>query len=89
MRNVTITLEDELARWARILAAERDTSLSGLIADLLRERMTQQQDYERSRQKFLSIAPRALKRPGARYPRRENLHERRDLRRHQRPRLRP
>ena len=39
MKNVTITLDEEVARWARIRAAERDTSLSRLVGKLLREKM--------------------------------------------------
>ena len=80
MRNVTITLDEEVARWVRILAAERDTSVSRLVGELLRDRMKEVQDFDRARQKYVSISPAALRRPGARYPRREDLHERRDLR---------
>ena len=39
LRNITITLEEEVARWARIEAATRDTSVSRLLADILKERM--------------------------------------------------
>ena len=35
MRNVTITLDEETHRAARIAAAERGMSLSGLVRDLL------------------------------------------------------
>jgi hypothetical protein len=38
MKNVTITLPDDLARRARVAAAEQDKSLSRFIADLLEER---------------------------------------------------
>jgi hypothetical protein len=40
LRNVTVTLEEDVARWARIEAARRDTSVSQLLASLLKERMT-------------------------------------------------
>jgi hypothetical protein len=39
MKNVTITLPDDLARRARIEAAGQDKSLSRFIADLLAERL--------------------------------------------------
>ena len=39
LRNVTVTLEEEVAKWARIEAARRDTSVSRLLAELLKERM--------------------------------------------------
>lgn len=34
MKNVTITLDDEVARWARIRAAEQNTSVSRLVGDM-------------------------------------------------------
>jgi hypothetical protein len=40
LRNVTVTLEEEVARWARIEAARRDTSVSRLLGALLKERMS-------------------------------------------------
>ncbi len=39
LRNVTVTLEEEVAQWARIEAAKRDTSVSRLLGELLKERM--------------------------------------------------
>jgi hypothetical protein len=37
---VTVTLEEDVAQWARIEAARRDTSVSRLLGELLKERMT-------------------------------------------------
>ena len=39
LRNVTVTLEEDVAQWARIEAARQDTSVSRLLATLLKERM--------------------------------------------------
>ena len=39
LRNVTVTLEEDVARWARTEAARRDTSVSRLLGELLKERM--------------------------------------------------
>jgi len=38
LRNVTVTLEEDVAQWARIEAARRDTSVSRLLGALLKER---------------------------------------------------
>jgi hypothetical protein len=76
MKNVTITLDEEVARWARIRAAERDTSLSRLVGELLREKMVEEETYQAARQQYLSQPPQALKSRDARYPTREELHER-------------
>jgi hypothetical protein len=40
LRNVTVTLEEDVAQWARIEAARRDTSVSRLLGAVLRERMS-------------------------------------------------
>lgn len=40
LRNVTVTLEEEVARWARIEAARRNTSVSRLLGALLKENMS-------------------------------------------------
>lgn len=34
LRNITITLEESLARWARIEAARSDTSVSRFLAQI-------------------------------------------------------
>ena len=39
LRNVTVTLEEDVAQWARIEAARQDTSVSRLLGALLKERM--------------------------------------------------
>ena len=76
MKNVTITLDEEVARWARVRAAERDTSVSHLVGEMLREHMLEDRSYERAREAWLSQRPRKLRRPQARYPVRSALHER-------------
>ena len=42
LRNVTVTLEEEVAQWARIEAARHDTSVSRLLGALLKERILPQ-----------------------------------------------
>ena len=44
MKNVTITLDEEVARWARIIAAEQNTSVSRLVGEMLREKMIDEVD---------------------------------------------
>ena len=80
MRNVTVTLEEEVARWARVRAAELDTSVSRLLGDLLREMMAREQGYGRAMHEYLSRDPLLISEPGTCYPQRDTLHERHDLR---------
>ncbi len=42
LRNVTVTLEEDVAQWARIEAARRDTSVSRLLGAILKERISAQ-----------------------------------------------
>lgn len=79
-RNVTITLDEETARWARIEAARRDMSVSKLVGELLREHMVGEQSYEDAMRAYLSAPPRRLKKRSGRYPKREELHDRAGLR---------
>jgi hypothetical protein len=80
MRNVTITLDEETALWARIQAAERDTSVSRLVGELLQERMIADRLYREAEEQFFSLEPRPLGKKGERYPRREELYDRPRLR---------
>ena len=80
MKNVTITLDEEVARWARIRAAEEDTSLSRLVGELLREKMLDEGNYRTSMQDYLAQSPRVLKKKGDKYPEREDLHDRQGFR---------
>lgn len=79
MRNVTITLDQETAAWARMEAARRDTSVSRFVGELLRERMVDEREYGDAMERYLSARPRPLKRAGP-YPSREEVHDRAGLR---------
>jgi len=76
MKNVTITLENEVSRWAKIWAAKNDTSVSKLLGQLLKERMLEEQGYHAAMQQFFSQTPTKLKSAGEHYPERDSLHER-------------
>ena len=80
LTNVTITVDDDVARWARLEAARENTSVSRLVGELLEQRMRQDEEYDAARERYLSIAPHNISK-GRRYPRREHLHDRAGLRR--------
>jgi hypothetical protein len=75
-RNVTIVLDDETARWARIEAARRDTSVSRFVGDLLRERMDEGAAYKTAAERFMSRRPYLAPVAERRLPTRDELHER-------------
>ncbi len=76
MKNVTVTLDDEVARWARIWAARHNSSVSKLLGEVLAERMREETGYEAAMRRFLSRRPTRLKSQGEPYPDRDELHER-------------
>lgn len=80
MKNITITLDEKIAAWARNHAAERDMSLSRYVGELLERTMRESREYRRAMRSYLSRQPTRLKKSGARYPRREDLYDRRSLR---------
>ncbi|MBI4472321.1 MAG: hypothetical protein HY646_06610 [Acidobacteria bacterium] len=72
---MTITVEEEVLRWAKVWAARHDSSVSRLVGDLLRQKMLDEEGYEAAMARYLSQPPRVLKKSG-RYPRREEVHAR-------------
>ena len=79
MKNVTIVVDDDTARWARMEAARRDTSVSRLVGELLRRHMEESEGYEHAMEEFLSRPLRPLSKGGP-YPRRDEVHDRAGLR---------
>ena len=79
LKNVTITVEESVARWARLEAARENTSVSRFVGELLAERMRGSQAYDAAMERYLSVTPRALS-TGRRYPTRDELHDRAGLR---------
>jgi len=78
LRNVTVTLEEEVARWARIEAAKKETSVSRLLGTILKERMTEADGYERAMRR--ALARKAFLKTNGRYLTREQVHDRASLR---------
>lgn len=74
LRNITITLEESVARWARIEAARQDISVSRLLASILQERMSAKNSYDRAMRRALAREP-FLNSDGP-YLSREEVHER-------------
>ncbi len=47
MKNITVSLDDETYRRARVIAAERDTSVSALVKRFLTELTSGETEFER------------------------------------------
>jgi len=74
LRNVTVTLEESVARWARMEAARQDTSVSRLLAGILRERMKEKDSYEAAMRRALAQKP--FPTSDGKYLSREEVHDR-------------
>lgn len=76
MKNVTVTMEDSVADWARMEAARRNTSVSRLIGEMLAEKMRHDDAYEQAMREALKFEPVPLEHlPGrSPYPTRDELY---------------
>jgi hypothetical protein len=77
LRNVTVTLEEQVARWARIEAARNETCVSRLLGAILKERMLHDYGYKRAMRRALARRP--FLRSESRYLSREEAHDRAGL----------
>lgn len=76
MKNVTITLDENVLRWSKVFAAKHDTSVSRMLGEELRKKMLSETNYERAKRRFQAKAPKNLKPEGTSYPKRDSLYER-------------
>jgi hypothetical protein len=76
MKNITITLDADTAKWLRIKAAEQNKSISRFVGELLQEQMKGRMAYQRAMQSFLSKPPLKLSDPGDPLPKRQELYDR-------------
>ncbi len=74
-RNLTIQLDETTIRHARVVAAHRGMSLSGLVAQQLSRLVEADERYERARSVALEAMSAAADRGAPRWNR-EELHER-------------
>ena len=82
MKNITITLPEDVARWLRVKAAENERSVSKWLAELLESMQRQEDEYEVAMERFLTRArkPRKIEWIDGRKPTREELYDRPGLR---------
>jgi len=65
-------------RWARVRAAEENTSVARLVGRILKERMQAERGYLAAKRRFLGARTQVLSRTP--YPSRDELHDRSGLR---------
>lgn len=80
MKNVTITMDEEVAAWARVAAARREQSLSRFVGEVLKGQMEDERRYEQAMRAFLDVEPTGDS-GGRELPGRDEIHDRAALRR--------
>lgn len=79
-KNVTVTLDREVARWARVEAARRGTSVSRMLGEMLEEKMRGDEAYDRAMERFFAQTAGVHRSDGRPLPTRDELHDRSGLR---------
>jgi hypothetical protein len=74
-QNLTVSLEKEVLRKGKVLAAMQGTSLSRLVSDKLLEAIREKEAYLRAKKKALAQIKKGFH-GGGRPPSRDELHER-------------
>jgi hypothetical protein len=79
-RNITLTIDEETLRAARVIAAERGVSVSALLREELAGLVERRRGYGKAREAALLRLRRGQSLGGGKLPSREELHERAKLR---------
>jgi exonuclease VII small subunit len=75
MENVTLSLDDEVTRWAESRATETGKSLAQFLEQILRDQAREDEIYKAAMERYLSRSPTQISENGE-YPRREELYDR-------------
>ena len=75
-QNITVSLSAEVIQKARVLAARRSTSISGLLAEQLETLTGEDEAYERARRSAIALMRKGFHLGGVITASREELHER-------------
>jgi len=79
-RNITITLDEDIIRSAKVLAARRGSSVSALLRAELERLVREDRAYKAAREAALRRLKRGSHLGGGQLPSRQALHDREDLR---------
>ena len=77
MKNITVSVDDEIYRQARVKAAERDTSVSALVRQFLTGLATEEGDSERLLRQERALRARVTNFSASDRVSRDELHDRR------------
>ena len=76
MKNVTVSMDEETARWVRVYAAKKGKSVSRWLSELVEEYRREQEGYDLAMQRYLTRERSPIRTPGERLPSRDEIHDR-------------
>jgi hypothetical protein len=77
MKNITVSVDDETYRRARVVAAERDTSVSALVRNFLQQLSVGESEFERLKRRERELREQITEFNGGDRLPREELYRRR------------
>jgi len=75
-QNITLSIDKEIIKTARVLAAQRQTSISRMLSEELQKLIEDSREYERSQKQALTNIAKGFHMGGNITVSREELHER-------------
>ena len=75
-QNITLSIDRELIQFARVLAAQRQTSVSRMLSDELQKLIEDSKNYERAKRQALDYITKGFHLGGKITVSREEFHER-------------
>ena len=75
-QNITLSIEKELLKKAKLMATKKETSVTKLLADQLNKMISEEDEYESSKKRALAKLRKGFHLGGTTLGRREDLHER-------------
>jgi len=76
-QNITLSIEKELIKKAKVMAAKKETSVTKLLTEQLAKMVSEDDQYELSKKRALAILRKGFHLGGHIISKREELHERR------------
>jgi len=76
-QNITLSIEKDLLKKAKLLAAKKETSVTKLLTEQLTRLVSEDDQYELAKKRALMILKRGFHLGGRIIAKREDLHERR------------
>ncbi len=75
-QNITLSLEKEIIRKGKVVAARRDTSISRMLSDLLKSMVENDERYEAAKRSALQLLKKGIHLGGRITWKREDFYER-------------